>query len=126
MNSEKTNIKNLLTLIDIYHNENIKSEQKKFVKHVIQASLHFSLNSDTSDVNCFDDFFESCREDLDMLIGSDDVEKAIDLAILYNEHFGALQADGYDNTLRPIYEKVIESLIQQIIDYGVEYDDCQD
>lgn len=124
MDSEKRNINNLLTLIDIHRNENIKREQRKFVRHVIQASLFFFLDSDTSDVNCFDDFFESCREDLDMLIGSDDVQKAIDLAILYNEHFGKLQADGYDNTLRPIYEKVIESLIQQIIDYGVEYDDC--
>lgn len=123
MDSKKKIINKVLTLVDIYYNKNIKSEQKEFVEHVIQASLYFFLSSDTSDINCFDDFFESCREDLDMLIGSDDVQEAIDLAILYNEHFGALQADGYDNTLRPIYEKVIESLIQQIIDYGVEYDD---
>ena len=123
MNSKKKIINKVLTLVDIYYNKNIKSEQKEFVEHVIQASLYFFLSSDTSDINCFDDFFESCREDLDMLIGSDDVQEAIDLAILYNEHFGALQADEYDNTFRPIYEKVIESLIQQIIDYGVEYDD---
>ena len=66
-------------------------------------------------------FFESCREDLDELIGDDNVQKIIDLTDLYIEHFGFYQSDEFEHELMPIFLKSIECLIAMVIDYGGFY-----
>lgn len=113
-------IKNLDELKQRY-TESTDDKEKKHFKNVLDAYIYYCEEEDHTSTVDFNDFFESCREDLDELIGDDDVQKVIDLTDLYIEHFGFYQSDEFEHELMPIFLKSIECLIAMVIDYGGFY-----
>lgn len=100
-------------------------EVKKYVENIIESGEWFAYEVDyPEDLDNFDGFIEGCRDSLDILLDEDEVEKALDLRDLYEEHFGNMIATKYKPEMRTINEAIINCLINMVYDYL--YDNNED
>ena len=126
-------LEHLIELYDVYReiNDDIKKE-KECVENIFECGVDYEsevrfANNDYEYLNAYNGFFEGCVDELDFLIGEEEVEKAMTLTDLYVEHFGYKfeYANPYsiDFNHKTIYSKIIDCLIVQVID---EFDLMED
>ena len=106
--------------------KNIKDiEVKRCVENIIEGGEWFTYEVDyPEDLDNFDGFIDGCRDSLDTLLDEDEVEKALELRDLYEEHFGKMIATEYKPEMRTINEAVINCLMNMVYDYL--YDNNED
>ena len=126
-------LEHLIELYDVYReiNDDIKKE-KECVENIFECGVDYEsevrfANNDYEYLNAYNGFFEGCVDELDFLIGEEEVEKAMTLTDLYVEHFGYKleHTNPYSIDFNPktIYSKIIDCLIVQVID---EFDLMED
>lgn len=122
----------LIELYNICESMSDKIEEKECVRTIFESGadyeneVRFAVN-DYEYLNAYNGFFEGCVDELDFLIGEEEVEKAMTLTDLYVEHFGYKleHTNPYSIDFNPktIYSKIIDCLIVQVID---EFDLMED
>ncbi len=110
-------------LIELYNicesiSDNIERE---CVKNIFESGADYEkevrfADNDYEYLNSYNGFFEGCRDELDLMIDEEEIEKAMNLTDLYVEHFGYKLSTTSDEEIKTIYSKIIDCLIVQVID----------
>lgn len=115
--------KRLRELKEVYSKikDNDKYKKKaEWMSWVIDSAEYYFEECDYhEDLDNFNGFFEGCEPGLSNLLGSEDVERAIDCAELYIEHFGPKYANEEGMELQWIYIGIVECLLTMVMDYGI-------
>lgn len=90
-------------------------EEVLHAQHVLESARWFA-HSDTMDSDNFDGYCEMCREDLDALLGVDDVEETIQLLDLFKLYFGDRETFLWSQyEWHTIYEKIVMAHINSVM-----------
>lgn len=110
-------------LIELYNICESMSDdiEKECVKNIFEGGADYEkevryATNDYEYSNAFNGFFEGCRDELDLMIDEEEIEKALTLTDLYVEHFGYKLSTNSDEEIKTIYSKIIDCLIVQVID----------
>lgn len=93
--------------------EELKSRPKNQDMNIVIMCAEDYLQSDFYDAENFNNFFEGCFNELNNLIGGEDVKRAYECVELYVEHFGATHKNH-----RLIYPDMIECILTMVLDYN--------
>lgn len=110
-------------LIELYNICESMSDdiEKECVKNIFEGGADYEkevryATNDYEYSNAFNGFFEGCRDELDLMIDEEEIEKALTLTDLYVGHFGEKLSTNSDEEIKTIYSKIIDCLIVQVID----------
>ena len=109
-------LNNLKQLKELYE-ELGDNKNRKAVKAVIDSAEWFQGTA-TEDSQNFNSYVDGCREELDYLIGTEDIEETLVLCDLYTQYFGNYVSDEF-RPLRPVFEAIVDSHLAMICDYGI-------